>query len=129
MNAELARKRIASYMRGNITRAELDEFIDGFGDDLTEEAYAEFLMEEFEKFVAAENSNEPHPENKDASEAALQTEQKKGKSTRSGRFMYMRGFSFCMKVAASFLSVALCNFKFKYLIVILCSRKLANLKR
>lgn len=109
MNAELAKKRIASYLRGNITKEELDAFIDSFGDSLTEEAYAEFLVEEFEKFVTAENTNEPNPEAMDTSEAEIQTEQKKGKPTQSGRFMYRSGLSFCRKVAALY------TFEFKHL--------------
>ena len=109
MNAELAKKRIASYLRGNITKEELDEFINGFGNDLTEEAYTEILNEEFEKFIADDNSDESDLKNIEAANATSQTEQKKGKTTQPRRFMHRNGFTFSVKAAA------LCIFTFNFL--------------
>jgi hypothetical protein len=107
MDNELAKKRIASYLHGNITEEELDAFIDSFGDALAEETYTEFLIEKFEEFVAAEPLNEPAQENIETSESALPAEEKKQKPMRPGRFMYVCDIPFCMRVAASFMIAAL----------------------
>lgn len=102
MDAEFAKKRIASYMRGDISREELDAFIDSFEDELTEDVYAEFLFEQFEEFVASDQAGESDPENTDTPEVAEeQPEQKKRKQTKSEHSTHMRNFSFGIKVAAS----------------------------
>lgn len=111
MDYELAKKRIASYLHGNITKAELDTFIDSFGDALAEETYTEFLIEKFEEFVAAEPLNESAQENMETSEPALPTEEKKQKTMRSGRSMYVCDIPFCIRVAATFLLAALYSFE------------------
>jgi hypothetical protein len=111
MDNELAKKRIASYLRGNITKEELDTFIDSFGNALAEETYTEFLIEKFEEFVTAEPLNEPAQENIESSEPALPTEEKKQKTMRSGRSMYVCDIPFCMRVAVTFLLAAIYSFE------------------
>lgn len=110
MSAELAKKRIASYMRGDITKAELDEFINSFGDELTEEAYSEYLEAQFEKFIA-ENKSEIQSENSDASEKVSPTKEKKSKSAQLRRFMNLGGIAFCWQ------STFYTNIEIKYWII------------
>ncbi len=60
MNTELAKQHITSYMRGDISREELEQYIEGFGDDGIEQVYTEYLQEQFNEFIKKNNGTDKH---------------------------------------------------------------------
>ncbi len=118
MDTELAKKRIASYLQGHISWEELHAFLDSFGDALTEEVYAEFLLEQFEEYVAADPHSETSPENLETPRIA---EKKKQKSSQPGQALFVCVLPF-WKATASRLFSALQGFEnYRLSICPLCS--------
>ena len=112
MDNELAKKRIAGYFSGNVTREELDELIDNFGDVLTEEAYTEFLLGKFEELLAAGPLlNEPAPKNLEMPEPPQPAGKKK--TNHSDRTLFLHHI-ILTRIATSFLLAAFCIIKYFY---------------